>query len=136
MKTAESLKKVAEHLFLLEIENRTIVKIETIKKEKLMSLDGETDSIELIRANISEKFGYISNIIILDKFLLQSFIRIFIFEHSKFAPLTKLRTLKMFKNQKYFYMFPELPLYKLIQKKKMLSFLKLILPILIDKHEF
>ena len=120
---------------MLEIENSTLIKIETIKKEKLI-INAETGSFESIISNFSEKFGFISNIIILDKLLLQNFIRIFIFEHSKFAPFTKIRTLKMFKNQKYFYMFPELPLYKLMQKKRMVSFLKLIIPILIDKHEF
>lgn len=135
IKTTEYLGKVAKHLILLEIENSTLIKIETIKKEKLI-INAETGSFESIISNFSEKFGFISNIIILDKLLLQNFIRIFIFEHSKFAPFVKIRTLKMFKNQKYFYMFPELPLYKLMQKKRMVSFLKLIIPILIDKHEF
>jgi hypothetical protein len=135
LNSTEYIGKVAKQIFLLEIENRTITNIEKVKKEKL-TITEKTDSLESIRSKMSEEFGFISNIIILDKLLLQNFIKILVFEHSKFAPLRKIKMLKMFKDQRYFYIFPELPLYKLLQKKRPISFLKLILPILIDKHEF
>lgn len=129
------LEKAARHLFVIEIENNTLVQIHSVKKEDLI-IEKEVESLETLRLKLSEKYGYLSNIIILDKLLLQSLIKNFIFEHSKIEPRSKIRTLKMFKKQKFFYMFPELPPYKLIKKKGAISLIKLLLPILIDKHEF
>jgi len=129
------LEKAARYLFVIEIENNTLVQIHLVKKEDLI-IEKEIESLESIRLRFSEKYGYLSNIIILDKLLLQSLIKNFMFEHSKIAPRSKIRTLKMFKKQKFFYMFPELPPYKLIKKKGPISLIKLLLPIIIDKHEF
>ncbi|MFW9867699.1 MAG: hypothetical protein ACFFEN_16515 [Candidatus Thorarchaeota archaeon] len=125
----------SRYVVLLEVENKTLVKIHSINKKKL-KLEGELTSFESLRLKLSNQYGFISNILILDKILLQNLIREFIFGHSKLSLFSKLKTLKMLKNQKYFYMFPEIPLYQLIQKKRTLSLIKLILPILIDKHEF
>ena len=129
------LEKVIDYTLLFEIENRTLIKIHSIPKEDLFT-NGEIKSLESIRNELSEQFGFLSSIIIIDKLLLQNLIKLFIFDHSKYAPIAKIRTLKMLKKQKFFYIFPELPLYKLIQKKGTISLLKLVLPILIDKHEF
>ena len=129
------LEKVTDYMLLFEIENKTLVKINSITKENLFT-NGEIESLESIRYKFSEKYGFLSSIIIIDKLLLQNLIKHFIFEHSKYAPISKIRTLKMLKRQKFFYIFPELPIYKLIQKKGTIALLKLVLPILIDKHEF
>ncbi|MCK4285737.1 MAG: hypothetical protein KAX18_06025, partial [Candidatus Lokiarchaeota archaeon] len=129
------LEKVARYLFVIEIENNTLVQIHSVKREDLI-IEKEIESLESIRLRFSEKYGYLSNIIILDKLLLQNLIKNFMFEHSKIAPRSKIRTLKMLKKQKFFYMFPELPPYKLIKKKGSISLIKLLLPIIIDKHEF
>ena len=129
------LEKVTRYLFVIEIENNTLVQIHSVKKEDLI-IDKEIESLESLRLRFSAKYGYLSSIIILDKLLLQSLIKNFMFEHSKIAPRSKIRTLKMFKEQKFFYMFPELPPYKLIKKKGSISLIKLLLPIIIDKHEF
>ncbi|MHA2393355.1 MAG: hypothetical protein ACXAEX_15545 [Promethearchaeota archaeon] len=132
---SKNLAKAAKYVVLLEIENRTLIKIRAINKKDLIK-NGEVESFESIRLNLSERCGFISQIIIIDKLLLKNIIKFFIFEHTRYAFLSKIKTLKMFKNQKLFYMFPEIPPYKLIQKKGSVSLLKLILPILIDKHEF
>lgn len=129
------LEKVARKLFIIEIENDSLVQIHSLKKEDL-TFKVEIKSLEPIRLRLSEKFGYVSNIIIIDKLLLQGLIKNFIFEHSKIAPRSKIRTLKMLKKQKFFYMFPEIPAYKLIKEKGSISLIKLLLPIIIDKHEF
>jgi len=129
------LEKVARYLFVIEIENNTLVQIHSVKREDLI-IEKEIESLESIRLRFSEKYGYLSNIIILDKLLLKNLIKNFMFEHSKIAPRSKIRTLKMLKKQKFFYMFPELPPYKLIKKKGSISLIKLLLPIIIDKHEF
>ncbi|MHA1933325.1 MAG: hypothetical protein ACW96X_12330 [Promethearchaeota archaeon] len=129
------LEKVAKYLFILEIENSTLIQIHSVQKEDLI-MEEEIESLETIRLKFSEKYGYLSNIIILDKVLLQNLINNFVFEHSKIAPRSKIRTLKILKNPKFFYMFPELPPFKLIKKKGTISLIKLLLPIIIDKHEF
>ena len=129
------LKIATEYLFLLEIENRTVSNINVVNKEEIFQ-DRNVDSLDSIKVRISETHGFISSIIVLDKFLLQNFIKNFIFNHSKLAPFLKLKTLKLFKKQIYFRIFPEVAPYQLIRKKRILSFLRLILPIMIDRHEF
>ena len=129
------LEKAAKYLFVVEIENNKLVQIYSVKKEELI-IEKELESLESIRLKLSERYGYLSNIIILDKLLLQSLIKNFMFEHSKIAPRSKIKTLKMLKKPRFFYMFPELPPYQLIKKKGTISLIKLLLPIIIDKHEF
>lgn len=136
LKNFNYLKDVSEYTLLFEVENNTLVHINSISKKDLFNNTGQIESLESIRHNLSEKFGFLSNIIIIDRQLVQDFIRHFIFEQSKYTPLSKIKTLKMLKKQKFFYLFPELPPYKLLKKKGTLSFIKLVLPILIDKHEF
>ncbi|MFW9874682.1 MAG: hypothetical protein ACFFG0_16365, partial [Candidatus Thorarchaeota archaeon] len=129
------LRKISEYVFLIETENKTLTKISSISKEEIF-INREFQSLESIRVKISEKYGFLSNIIIIDKLLLQSFIKEYFFNHSKYRLFSKISTLKMLKKQKFFYIFPEIPLYKLIHNKRSIALLKLILPILIDKHEF
>jgi hypothetical protein len=129
------LEKAARNLFVFEIENNTLVQVHSVKKEELF-IEKENDSLEAVRLSFSKKYGHLSNVIVIDKLLLQKVIKNFIFEHSRIAPRSKIRTLKMFKKPKFFYMFPELPPYKLIKNRRIISLVKLILPILIDKHEF
>ena len=50
--------------------------------------------------------------------------------------LRKLKSFKMMKQNYYFNIFPEVPLISLIKKKGLKFFIKNLLPILIDKHEF
>ncbi|MHA2181227.1 MAG: hypothetical protein ACXAAH_07370, partial [Promethearchaeota archaeon] len=129
------LEKTAKYMFILEFENKTLVHLHSVQKEDLIMEEG-FESLESIRLKFSDKYGYLSNIIILDKLLLQNLVDNFMFEHSKIAPRLKIRTLKMFKKSRFFYMFPELPPFKLIKKKGIIPLIKLLLPILIDKHEF
>ncbi len=129
------LKSITEQIFLLEIENSTLIKIQTITKDEIFP-DDHSASLDSIKIKIFEKFGFISNIIKIDKILLQSVIENFIFNHSRLALLSKIKTLKMLRNKKYFRLYPEIPPYQLIKKKGSISLIKLFLPILIDKHEF
>ena len=136
LKNFNYLRTVSEYSLLIEIENKTLTKINSINKEDLFNSTTEIKSLESIRYNLSEKFGFLTTIIIIDRQLVQKFINHFIFEQSKYSPLSKVKTLKMLKKQKFFSLFPEIPPYTLLKKKGAISFLKLVLPILIDKHEF
>ncbi|MFX0043902.1 MAG: hypothetical protein ACFE8L_13400 [Candidatus Hodarchaeota archaeon] len=134
LKTIDYLKVASENIFLLEIENSSLTKIIPIKKSNLLS--GKIESPELIRSKISETYGFISSILIIDKYLLMKVLELFVFKLTKFSPIKKLKVLKLFKQKSYFNMYPELPIYRLFNQKRITSFLRLILPILIDKHEF
>ncbi|MFX1312145.1 MAG: hypothetical protein ACFFHD_05990 [Promethearchaeota archaeon] len=134
-KKIDYLKTVTENGILLEIEDSTLVKILSLKKEIIFS-EGIHNSLELIKAKVSEEFGFISAIIILDKLLIGDVLNNFVIEHTKLTSILKLKTLKMLKKKEYFYIYPELPIYKLIKRRGILSLLKLLLPIVIDKHEF
>ena len=127
-------KNTCKYTFLLEFEESTLKKIITINKEELFS--GTYNSLNSIKEKIIEKFGSPSAVIVFDEFLLQSIIKNFIFRHSKLAFFPRFKTLKMLKNEMYFTILPEFPPYTLIKKKKTTSLVKLLLPILIDKHEF
>lgn len=127
-------KNLCNHIFLLKFEESSLKKIYTINKDELFS-----DKYELlysIKEKVTKKYGYISAVIIFDKFLLQNIIKYFFFSDSKFLFLPWFKILKMFKNEKFFRIYPEFPFYKLIKKKRTITILKLLLPLLIDKHEF
>ena len=129
------LGKITKYIILVEVENGAVITIRLVNMRDLIS-NKENESLESIWLTSSTKFGFLSTIIILDKTLLQEFISHFIFEQTKFAPFTKMKILKMFKNKKYFDMFPEIPPYKLLRKYGPFSLFKLLLPIFIDRHEF
>ncbi len=127
-------KTSCKHILLLKFEESTLHHIKTISKEDLFL--GMYNSIESIKERTTKKFGYTSAIIVIDKSLLQSMVKFFISDNSKFSLFPRFKTLKMFKNDKYFRMYPEFPFYTLIKKKRTIALIKLLLPILIDKHEF
>jgi len=127
-------KNICKHSFLLEFEESTLTKISRINKEQLFSK--AFDSLFSIKVKITDNYGPISAIIIVDKFLLKNILNNFIFEHSKFSFFPRFKTLKLLKDDRYLTIFPEFPFYKLIKRKKSISLLRLLLPILIDKHEF
>jgi len=129
------LKNICEYIILLEFENSTLKIIRRINKEELF-LGTYYNSLDSIKEIMSKKFGFLSAIVIFDKFLLQNILKNFVFGHSKSLFFPRLKTLKLLKNKKYLTIYPEFPPYKLMNKKRTISFVKLILPILIDKHEF
>ena len=127
-------KDSCKHSFLLEIVNSTLENMMTINKEELFS--GSNNSISSIKKKVAEKYGTPTSIIVSDKLLLQNFIKNFIVNHSKLSIFPRFKTLKMLKNEKYLSIYPEFPIYKLIKKKRAITFVKLLLPVLIDKFEF
>ncbi len=127
-------KNSCNNIFLLKFEESTLKNITTIDKEELFS--GTYNSIYSIKEKVAEKFGYTSAVIVFDKFLLQNIIKYFIFSHSKFSFFPRFKTLKMLKNEKFFRIHPEFSFYTLIKKRRTTALIKLLLPILIDKHEF
>ncbi|MFX0179325.1 MAG: hypothetical protein ACFE78_03995 [Candidatus Hodarchaeota archaeon] len=120
---------------LIIIENSSLRKIIPIDNPEIIT-DNKIDSLDLIRNSILEKFGINPIIVKVDKSLIQMVISVLIFKFYKIKPLSFLKILKMIKKEEYFQIYPRLPPYQLIKKKRTISLLKLFLSIIIDKHEF
>ncbi|MFW9990366.1 MAG: hypothetical protein ACFFC3_17120, partial [Candidatus Odinarchaeota archaeon] len=127
-------KNACKQTILLEIEESTLKNIRKITKNELFS--SNYTSLISINSNITKKYGKLSTIIVVDQFLLENIIRNYIFNISKVSFFPRFKTLRLLRDQRYFKIFPEFPFYKLIKKKNSFSLLRLLLPIIIDKHEF
>ncbi|MFX1420507.1 MAG: hypothetical protein ACFE9N_16515, partial [Promethearchaeota archaeon] len=121
-------------IFIMEFEESTLKKIIPIKKEEIFS--GKVNSLYSLKEKISENYGTPFAVILFDKLLLENFIKNFIFGHSKLSFFPRFKTLRMLKDERLFMISPEFPFFKLIKKKRTMALIKLLLPILIDKHEF
>ena len=129
------LEKTTKYLLLVEVENKIVKKISSLKKEEIIT-NGDTQTLKSLWVQLSKKHGFISTIVVLNMYFIEYLVQNFIFKHSRFRLFSKIKAIKMLRNKRYFHMFPELPVYKLIQAKGAFSLFKLLLPIFIDKHEF
>lgn len=120
---------------LLEIENGSVMNVIPIKKDLILS-DNEVNSIEVIMTRLADTQGYISAVITLDRSLLKKVVNDFMINFSKSKLLSKIKTIKLVKNQYYFNIYPEFPLFKVLKDSGSLSLLKTLSSISIDKHEF
>ncbi|MFX1389711.1 MAG: hypothetical protein ACFE9Z_06600 [Promethearchaeota archaeon] len=135
-KLVNSISKLTcEQILLLESEQNILKEIKIMKKEDIF-IESPFISIDSIKKSFSTTLGYISSIIVIDKFLIQTLIKNFLIKSTKFSIFPKIKTLKLLKDNRYFKIYPEFPPYKFLIKKNSRSILKLILPIFIDKHEF
>jgi hypothetical protein len=120
---------------LIEIENGTLTNLKNIaEKEPLSWIDQE--SLDSIRFAYSERYGFISNILILNKNLIKTILNTFIFKFHKISMFSILKVLKMLKKPQIFQIYPEIPPYSLLKRKNSFFFMKDLLKILIDKHNF
>ena len=120
---------------LLEIEKGSLTKVKNITEKELLSRIDQK-SLDSIRFAYSEKFGFISNILILDKNLIKAILNTFIFKFNKISLFSILKVLKMLKKPQIFQIYPEIPPYSLLKRKNSVFFLKDLLKIVIDKHNF
>ncbi|MFX1363567.1 MAG: hypothetical protein ACFFCE_11155 [Promethearchaeota archaeon] len=127
-------KNACKKMILAEIEASTLTSLEAIGIGEIFS--NNSLSLNSISSEIAQKFGKLSAIIIIDKILLENILKNYIFNHSKFSFFPRFKTLSLLKNERYFMMYPEFPFFKLIKKKRSMSLMTILLPILIDKHEF
>jgi hypothetical protein len=135
IKKTDYLNYAFKSAILLEVENKKLVSIKSISKNELI-LEDIINKLDTIHAKTSSKYGYISAVMNIDKSLLRRIIGSFGIKLSKYRPFSKSKAYKMLRKEQYFNIYPELPPYKLIKDKGMVSLLKIILPIIIDKHEF
>ena len=120
---------------LLEVENGTLAKVKKITEKTLFSgIDQE--SLESVRFAYSERYGFISNILIINKNLIKTILNTFIFKVHKISLFSLLKVMKMLKKPQNFLMYPEISPYSLLMKKKSFFFMRDLFRILIDRHNF
>ena len=120
---------------LLETEKGSVTKVKKITEKALLS-GMDQQSLDSIRFAYSERFGFITNIIILDKNLIETILNAFIFKFHKISIFSILKVLKMMKKPQIFQIYPEIAPYSLLKRKNSFFFMKDLLKILIDKHNF
>jgi hypothetical protein len=129
------LTKGFKYALIFELENGTVKNIAPIDKIEVFP-DNKFAGYEDLRVRFSDKFGYISAIINVDKLVLKEIIGSFGSQLSKVRPFTKFKALKLLKNRIYFNIYPELPPFRVIRDISIKQLVKTFLPIFIDKHEF
>ncbi len=134
-KDTNYLKLGNKFVYLLEIENGTLYRIVPLKFNDIVS-SSEKTSLKLIQNYVSSQYGYISAVINVDKYLLSEYFKYFVWNISSINLIKKLLVFRLIRKPYYFDMYPELPAYKLMKKTNIIKLLKLMLPIIIDKHEF
>ncbi len=135
LKRLDVQKKIFEYALLIEIENEKLQKIIPINRDDIFT-NGKATDLELIRYIISEKYGFVSSVIKIDNLLIKEVLNNFGPNLSKFKPFSKLKIIKLLKNKNIINIYPDLPPFKLIKNNGVKYLTKLVLPILIDKHEF
>ncbi len=134
-KTTHDITNQTPITILLEIENGSLTKVKNIiEKEILSGIDQK--SLDSIRFAYSERFGFITNIIILDKILIKTILNTFIFKFHKISLFSILKVLKMLKKPQIFQIYPEIPPYSHLKRKNSFFFMKDLLKIAIDRHNF
>lgn len=135
MKEETYIRTTFKSAFLIEIENRKLIKISPFNKENIFS-EADSNSIEKIHARISENLYYISSIINLDISLINVIITNYLIKFYNFNLFSKIKTIRKLKKIYYFNVFPKLPLFRIFKNKGSFSLFKILLKISIDKHEF
>lgn len=131
----DNLKHISPKLILLKIENGTIKKLEYITNRELID-NLNHKSLETLKLLVSEQFGFINSVLMVDNQLIKRILNTFLVNFDKVSILSLLKMIKLLKNPRYFQLYPEIPFYTLLKKKRGISFLKNILSIFIDKQEF
>lgn len=120
---------------LLEVENGSLTKVKKLS-ENVMFSGIDQESLDSVRFAYSERYGYISNILILNKNLIKTILTTFIFKVHKISLFSILKVMKMLKKPQNFLIYPEIPPYSLLMRKNSFFFMKDLFRILIDKHNF
>jgi len=125
--------KNIQNAILLQFLNGSLVKVSPINKTDVN--DNNLDLKE-IYLQLVESMEYLDYLFKIDIDLVKEFIEKFIFKIYNVSLLKLYKVLKMAKNSRYLEVYPSAPAYELFKSKSLLSLLKLLLPIIIDKHEF
>jgi hypothetical protein len=122
--------------FSVKVENASIVKIKSVKKDFVKNIIKDNKNLQNIYSNFIEAEHSFSAILKLDQTILRGFLNTFVFNLPNMNLFSKMITIKKIKNKDYFDIFPNKPLIKMLREKGTFTLIKTLLPIFIDKHEF
>ncbi|NHJ21516.1 MAG: hypothetical protein EAX91_11275 [Candidatus Lokiarchaeota archaeon] len=128
-------KDLATKIFLIRVENGSIIEFNYVNKQEIRTKI-DVQSLESVRLTISDYYSYISHVLMVDIDLIKSILNDLLFNFHKISIFSLLKIIKKLKNPRFFRMYPEIPPYILLKKKNSFSFLREVLSIVIDRHEF
>lgn len=102
---------------LVRIDNGAINKLEYLSDKDFLS-NVDPESLESVRLRVSEKFGFITTVFKVDKFLIKAVLNAFLFNFHKTSLFSILKVLKLLKKPQYFQIYPESPPYTLIKNRR------------------
>ena len=126
---------ISTRIFFIRVENGSIIEFRYINKQEIITKI-DIKSLESVRLSISEYYSYISHVLMVDIHLIKSILNDLIFDFHKISIFSLLKIIKKLKNPQFFRMYPEIPPYILLKKRNSFTFLREVLSIVIDKHEF
>jgi hypothetical protein len=128
-------KDISTKNFLIRVENGSIIEFKYVNKQELITKIG-VQSLESVRLTVSDYYSEFSHVLMVDIHLFKSILNDLLFNFHKISIFSLLKIIKKLKNPQLFLMYPEIPPYILLKKKSSFSFLREVLSIVIDKHEF
>lgn len=122
-----------KNAIVLQFLNGSLMKISYVNKTDVI---GKNLDIKEIYSDLIENEKNIDFIFKFDIDLIKEIIEKCIIKISKISIFKLYRVLKIARKPEYFEVYPNLPIYELFKSKSSFSLLKLLLPIIVDKHEF
>ena len=124
-----------KYMIKLDLNNGEIYRVSSLNTHDIIS--EPLSDIESLRLKLmNEFFIQIDLIIKIDKIILSELINTFLINFKDLTPLSLYKFVRKFKECKYFDVFPEFPAFVMLKKKRFTSFLKDLLSVFIDRHEF
>lgn len=129
------IEKSLQKAIILEIEKENIKGLYPIEREELFD-DSGNNSLKDIQLRLNKNHRYIDAVISIDKYLLASFLRKIVFKLKRIHLFSKLKFMRTFRNQKYFDIYPKIPIYRFLKNIQYFYLIKTLLSLFIDKYEF
>ena len=124
-----------EHMIKIDINNGEIISISSLNKSKLVP--ELISDLKSLRLNLINEVSIQTDLIVkIDKTLLVELLNKCLINFQYLSLLSLYRIVRKFKKSLHFDVFPEFPAFMMLKKKRFTSFLREILSVLIDRHEF
>ncbi len=123
------------YMIKLDLINGELNHISSLSKQ--VSISDPIQNLESFRLRLLSELGIHTDLIIkIDRSLLRELLNRILVNFQDLSPLSLYKLAKKFKKSTYFDVFPEFPAFLLLKKKRFTSFLKDLISVLIDRHEF
>jgi hypothetical protein len=124
-----------EYMIKIDLNNGKINRILSLNTPNIAS--EQISNLKSLRLKLTNDGSIPVDLIVkIDRSLFEELLNKCLINFQDLSPLSLYKTVRKFKKSKYFDVFPEFPAFMMLKKKSFTSFLKAILPVLIDRHEF